>query len=43
MTSPSGLATALTLLAADPALVTWDRRLALAAVSAALAVAPGDP
>jgi len=42
-TSPSGLATALTLLATDPALVTCDRRLALAAVSAALAVAPGDP
>ena len=34
------LASALTFLAMDPVLVTWDRRLAAAAVSAGVAVVP---
>lgn len=36
------LASVLTLSDADPVLITWDRRLAVAAAVAGLAVAPGD-
>lgn len=36
------LASALTLSEAEPLLITWDRRLAAAAVAAGLSVAPGD-
>ena len=36
------LASALTVVDADPILVTWDRRLTSAALEAGLAVVPGD-
>lgn len=36
------LASALVLRPSDPVLVTWDRRLAAAALAAGLAVVPGD-
>lgn len=36
------LATALTLAALDPVVVTWDRRLGAAALASGLAVVPGD-
>lgn len=36
------LASAMAISQAEPVLITWDRRLAVAALSAGLSVAPGD-